>query len=329
MNISVIVTTHNGASYIRDALHSIRGQTHVPQQIIVVDDGSTDGTADLVSREFSDVRVIRQANRGAAAARNAGLGEATGDFVAFCDDDDLWLPWKLATDVRAVETIFGGGQPLPGLIASTPVAYPERFPRLERCLGGMRMPQRFRLKPETLDNMLVRCGFMPTGALVPRPVFGHVGAFDTTLRNAQDLDLWLRIAAEYPVYRIVHPRTWVYRRRPGSLSSNTERVSESLLRVLGKWCPGGDYAGRVSQRAWERSCARHVLMIRYRNWCARLPEPDGLPALPYGGPLASAYSLVVWLSRWVPPVFTLFARAYTGLRTLRGRPYPGCPRGKP
>ena len=101
-SISVVVTVYNGEEYVAEALTSILGQTHRPDEVIVVDDGSTDGTARELERFAGDIRVIAQANTGHAGALNRGYPEARGDYIAKCDADDIWEPDKLSRQVRAL-----------------------------------------------------------------------------------------------------------------------------------------------------------------------------------------------------------------------------------
>ncbi len=102
--ISCIVPVFNGERYLAEALESIFAQTHRPIEIIVIDDGSTDGTPDVAARFKSSIKYIRQTNAGPPAARNRGLSEAESDFIAFLDADDLWHPEKLARQLRQFET---------------------------------------------------------------------------------------------------------------------------------------------------------------------------------------------------------------------------------
>src|SRR3954470_1810603 len=93
--VSVIIPTYNYARYLPQAIDSALGQTHAPLEVIVVDDGSTDDTPRVLEAYASRIRVIRQANQGAGAARNAGIAAARGEYVAFLDSDDLWRRDKL------------------------------------------------------------------------------------------------------------------------------------------------------------------------------------------------------------------------------------------
>lgn len=147
--VSVIVPVYNAALYLTEALESAWRQTHPPHEIIVVDDGSTDDTAQVVSRFDSQfgagIRYCFQQNRGTGAARNRGAQMATGDYLAFLDDDDIWLAQKLMRQQRAMasdpelDAVFGlveecrgklvegGGPPIPGFIPSTLLVRSDAF----------------------------------------------------------------------------------------------------------------------------------------------------------------------------------------------------------
>ncbi|MGD9255575.1 MAG: glycosyltransferase family A protein, partial [Chromatiales bacterium] len=101
--ISVIIPTCNRVETLPRALDSVLAQTLSVDEVIVVDDGSTDGTADLVRASYPQVRLLQQPNRGVSAARNRGIRKATGDWIAFLDSDDRWLPAKLEAQFRLIE----------------------------------------------------------------------------------------------------------------------------------------------------------------------------------------------------------------------------------
>src|SRR5713101_9096613 len=103
IRISVLIPAYNAAPYLKEAIESALSQSYAPHEIIVVDDGSTDGTADIARSFGSQVRLLQHANRGVAASRNRGIEEATGDWIALLDADDLFLPDKLLLQVRAVD----------------------------------------------------------------------------------------------------------------------------------------------------------------------------------------------------------------------------------
>lgn len=101
--VSVIIPTFNRANLCRRAVNSVLGQTHTNLEVIVVDDGSTDGTEDMIKGMDSRVRYIRQDNAGVSAARNTGMAMAEGDFIALLDSDDTWLPWKIEAQLKVLE----------------------------------------------------------------------------------------------------------------------------------------------------------------------------------------------------------------------------------
>ena len=107
LNVSVIIPTYNRKNLLKRALHSVISQTFVPQEIIVVDDGSSDRTKDWVSERFPDVRYIYQDNSGVSSARNAGIKEAIGSWIAFLDSDDEWMSNKLEQQKRVIKPQVG------------------------------------------------------------------------------------------------------------------------------------------------------------------------------------------------------------------------------
>lgn len=116
--VSVIIPLYNAEVFLAQAIESVLGQTHPPQQVLVIDDGSTDQSAQIARRYGTDVELVRQPNAGGACARNRGVALAHGDLLAFLDDDDYWAPEKLAWQINALrqsphlEAIFGQIQPI-------------------------------------------------------------------------------------------------------------------------------------------------------------------------------------------------------------------------
>jgi glycosyltransferase involved in cell wall biosynthesis len=191
--IDVIVPVYNGALYICDCVSSVLSQTLKPRRIIVVDDGSTDGTVDVVSSlHKSDPSVLLHrmgGNFGVSAARNAGISLSDAPFIAFVDADDIWMPDKLALQMQVFKT---ARQPV-GFVHSsyflideggTPLAHERGSPPL---LSG------------NILSRLLREGNVLSGSassvLIKRDVLDAAGLFDEQLYYAEDLDLWLRLAA--------------------------------------------------------------------------------------------------------------------------------------
>jgi glycosyltransferase involved in cell wall biosynthesis len=198
-SVSVVVTAYNHERFIETALRSVIDQTHHDCEIIVVDDGSTDDTPGLVARFHGRVRLIRQDNQGVASSRNRGIREARGQLLAFLDGDDVWEPEKLAVQVAAAEA-----HPRSGLVAVDGVEFdgetvlrPSLFP-VSDVLELLRGRQSLTLG---CYEVLLKVNLLVTisQVVIPRPVFEHVGLSDPRFPLASDWDLYLRIAASYPI----------------------------------------------------------------------------------------------------------------------------------
>jgi len=192
--VSVIIPTYNRARWILEAIDSVLGQTYGNVQLVVVDDGSTDDTRDMLRRRDGRVTVIHTGhNRGPAAARNRGISAAAGDLIAFLDSDDLWLPEKLSVQVR----------------------YFTDHPDCRVCQteelwirNGVRVnPMRKHAKHAgwIFNPCLARCIVSPSAVMLHRSVFECVGLFDEAMPACEDYDLWLRIAPVYEIHLITRP----------------------------------------------------------------------------------------------------------------------------
>ncbi len=169
-------------------------QTSLPAEVAVIDDGSTDGTEDMLRREFPQARYFYQENRGVSAARNLGIEQTTGDWLAFLDSDDEWLPEKLAKQKVALSANpeFEVCHTEENWIRNgTQVGVPRKYAKT----GGW-----------IFSHCLPLCAMSPSTVLIHRSVFAGVGLFDTQLPACEDYDLWLRITANYPVLLLEQPQ---------------------------------------------------------------------------------------------------------------------------
>ena len=185
--VSVIIPTYNRAHLLPRCLDSVLAQTLEPDEIIVVDDGSTDSTQSLVRRGYPRITLITQKNRGVSAARNVGIRAARGEWLAFLDSDDAWLPEKLA---RQMETVAAD--------AGCNVVHTDEI----WIRNGIRVnPQRKHRKYDgsIFKRCLPLCAISPSSVMIRRGVFDTVGLFDETLPVCEDYDMWLRICARMPV----------------------------------------------------------------------------------------------------------------------------------
>jgi glycosyltransferase involved in cell wall biosynthesis len=192
-----VITTFNQASYIAAALESVLGQTYPLHQVIVVDDGSRDGTPDAIRPYLDHIHYIRQENRGVAPARNTGVAAASGDLIAFLDGDDVWEPEKIEKQVTAAVQ-----HPDAALIAANGVQF-ERDTILTRHLFGRAVRERLLgralLEWDCYDALLEsNLIFTTSQVVVPRWALARAGESDRRLSTASDWDLYLRLARDHP-----------------------------------------------------------------------------------------------------------------------------------
>lgn len=191
--VSVVVPTYNRRDLVTRAIDSVLAQTYSGLELIVVDDGSTDGTADRLKGYGDRIQVLRQTNRGVSAARNAGIRAAQGPLIALLDSDDYWLPGKLARQVD-----FFQSHP-EALICQTEEIWVRNGVRVNpgrrhRKFGG-----------SIFEKTLPLCLVSPSAVMLRNALFDEVGLFDERLPACEDYDLWLRVSCRHPVHLIDAP----------------------------------------------------------------------------------------------------------------------------
>src|SRR5918995_1597995 len=191
--VSVIIPTHNRWPMIAEAVQSVLAQTFNAFELIVVDDGSTDGTARLLSSCDSRLKIVSQPHAGVAAARNAGVAISLGKYIAFLDSDDLWSPAKLAIQADFMERNSG-----------VQICQTEEI----WIRGGVRVnPKSRHRKPagDIFRRSLELCLVSPSAVMMTKELFYLAGEFDESFPVCEDYDLWLRIAVCNPVHLIDRP----------------------------------------------------------------------------------------------------------------------------
>ncbi len=191
--VSVIIPTYNRGWIVKEAIESVLAQDFTDFELIVVDDGSTDNTSEILKEFESDIRVIRQTNRGVSAARNRGILASVGRWIAFLDSDDLWLPEKLSRQVDFFTTHADA------MICQTE----EQWIR-----NGVRVNPRVRhhkFSGLIFERSLELCLVSPSAVMIRKDLFDVVGLFDKSLPACEDYDLWLRVSCRFPVYLIDTP----------------------------------------------------------------------------------------------------------------------------
>lgn len=236
--VSVIVPVYNGARYLSESLDSALAQDYSGLEVVVVDDGSTDDTPAIleryVQRHGGRVRGIRQANRGAAAARNAALLAARGEYIAFLDADDLWAPNKVGIQVRHLERhpdvdlVYSAWT----VVESTAAAARARAMMADTSDGEIDEAGSGWLYNELLTDCLLHT----TTVILRRRLLESVGLFDAELRRGQDYDYWLRASRVTRIHKLRSALS-IYRLHDSNSTSQPLRTN---------------YSGIVVQRAVDR-----------------------------------------------------------------------------
>jgi glycosyltransferase involved in cell wall biosynthesis len=189
--VSVILPTFNREAQVVRAVSSVISQTFKDQEIIVVDDGSTDGTFDALKEFRTRIKYVRHPqNFGVSAARNTGIRSSCSPLIAFLDSDDYWLPEKTTAQVNFFE------QHKEAVACQTEEIWIRNGRRVN--------PRRKHLKPsgDIFEASLKLCLVSPSAVMIKRSLLDRVGLFDQTLPACEDYDLWLRISSRYPIYLI-------------------------------------------------------------------------------------------------------------------------------
>ena len=187
--VSVIIPTYQHADFVGEAINSVLAQAYTDYEIILVDDGSTDGTKQIAAAYGNQIRYIYQDNRGLSAARNTGIQASKGQYVSFLDADDVWLPNKLKLEVEFLDT-----HPSVKLVYSNYSYFGSRRGPKRTGFEGIPLSSGYGLKELFLNNPI-----LPSAVLVRKSCFEKVGLFDESLVQCEDLDMWLRIAASFEI----------------------------------------------------------------------------------------------------------------------------------
>ena len=270
MKISAIIPTYNRAALVCEAADSALAQSEPPEEIIVIDDGSTDDTAERLKKYSDKISLVAQENRGISAARNAGIKKAHNDWLAFLDSDDLWKPQKLA---RQKELLRDYSQ--------HKICYTdEEWRKNGEWFNPKKVHQKF--AGDIYRYAIIRCFVSASSALIHRSMFDRYGLFDESLPACEDYDLWLRLAAREP-FLFVPEKLTIKRDGPweqlsqqhsldkyriqalanmlqsGELDKEQERLTKiELLQKCRIYASGARKHGRAAETAWAEDIARTV-----------------------------------------------------------------------
>jgi glycosyltransferase involved in cell wall biosynthesis len=252
VEFSVIIPTYNRLDFLKRAIASVWTQTHMDYEIIVVDDGSTDGSMDYLLSLGSRVTALRQANRGPGAARNLGAERAVGRYLAFLDSDDSCYPWALATFHELIQQYED-----PGLIGAATLEFQGQLPDIgQEDLAAECLSDYF----ETASDPT----YVGSGALVvKRAIFQRANGFDETMPVAEDVDFYFRVGTCCNFVRVRAPVTLGYRRHPGNVSTAPGPLYFAAIELLRREASGLYPGGKARQMERWKLLSRIVRPVAW------------------------------------------------------------------
>lgn len=231
--VSVVVPVYNGERFVGECLDSLSAQTYRPLEIIIADDGSTDRSAEIAEQHTALPIVLREPHRCAPAVRNAGIRRATGEYVAFCDVDDLWTTDKIQKQVA----IFEAQQEV-GFVFTDYARVDAKGENLRYRKVG-RLEKAFN-KSDQFASLVLRNSVPTSTVMLRRSLFERIGFFDETMRIADDWDLWIRVAKSGTRMHRINEVLMHYRLHGQNISSKIETIHRDRLQVLTKAFDGLD-----------------------------------------------------------------------------------------
>jgi glycosyltransferase involved in cell wall biosynthesis len=219
-SVSAVITTFNRAEMVVEAVESVLAQTYADLEVLVIDDGSSDGTRIALERLSDRVRYYWQENAGPSSARNRGIELARGDFIAFLDSDDLWMPGKIEQQMEFLESH-----------REFSLCYTDEI----WIRGGRRVNQGKRHRKYggwIFPRVLPLCIISPSSVLMSSWLFDDVGRFDESLPACEDYDMWIRTACRYQVGYLAEPLIVKRGGRPDQLSRTVESLDRYRVKAL-------------------------------------------------------------------------------------------------
>ncbi|MFB2917415.1 glycosyltransferase family 2 protein [Aerosakkonema funiforme] len=219
--VSVVIPAYNAMRYLPATLDSVFNQTYTDFEILIIDDGSKDETVEWVA-QITDPRVklISQQNKGVSEARNAGIANARGEYIALLDADDLWEPTKLEKQVRCLED-----NPAVGLVYTWVKYADEEGNPTEKVQTAYVDGD---VLKHILQSNILCCSSTP---MVRRSCFEDVGVFDSKLSGVADWDMWIRIASRY-LFGLIKEPLVRYRQHPNNMSNNCQAMLLDFRKVI-------------------------------------------------------------------------------------------------
>lgn len=260
MKISVVIPAYNAERTIRRAIESVLAQTRPADEIIVIDDGSLDATAQVV-RQFADkVTLIEQPNAGVSVARNVGIEAAAGDWIAFLDGDDEWLPEKLKLQSEQMQRnphlMWGYSNfylKKQGLEKRTVSQHPENF--MDALVNGEFAQDYFQIDPKGANAWTCTL-------LIRKAVFETAGLFEPGMKRGQDNDMWYRIAYQFPQVAYLTQPLAIYHMDTSGSSVKINDSNDFMIQLIARH---EDLSGKYGRHEAFVPCIRHMLQDRIRQ----------------------------------------------------------------
>jgi len=309
--VSVVMPAYNNAAHIGEALDSVFAQDYPHFEVLVVDDGSTDDTPQVLARYRDEkrIRVLSQANAGSAAARNLGIREARGHYVAFLDADDVWWRGKLSYQVQALgeEGMRMAYSKFIWWRTDADGRHPPAAQELERK-DHLQLSSASATTGWMYAPLLLDCVVWTSTVIVERDMLLEAGLFDVELRKGQDYDLWLKLSRIAPMLGLERP-TALYRIHASSITHAVKPVNYEYLilsRAVARWGELGPDGSTPPRGLVEQRLARSSL-------------GHGLAHLRHGDPAIAATALrqAMKHSRISPKIFLFYLAAQ--IKMLIGR----------
>jgi len=251
--VSVIIPTFNRQNTIERAINSVLNQSFKDFELIVVDDGSTDRTSELL-KSIPDLILIKQTNQGVSKARNVGISKSGAELIAFLDSDDEWLPEKLEWQVE-----FFDKNP-DAMICQTE----EIWIRNGKRVNPMKKHKKY--SSWIFKECLPLCVVSPSAVMMRQKLFDCVGLFDESLPACEDYDLWLRIAARFPIYLIDEPLVVKYGGHSDQLSRTIPNLDRYRIKSLKKILESGILTEEQRNLAYKELARKSKI---YGNGCLK------------------------------------------------------------
>lgn len=248
--ITVIIPTLNRGHTLPRAIDSVLKQTLLPHEIIVVDNGSNDGTLEMVGSRYPSVRVLKEEKIGVSAARNKGIKEANGSWVALLDSDDEWLPQKLQRQLEVVSKSEG---------TSRLVHTNELW--MKNNVSVNQMKKHKKSGGYIFNSCLPLCCISPSSSILRRDLFDELGFFDEDLPACEDYDLWLRICSKEDVLFVDENLIIKYGGHDDQLSQRFWGMDRFRVYSLEKLICGGDLSLKNWTCAYEMLLAKLLVLI--------------------------------------------------------------------